>query len=128
MAFEQASAAGSDSFGAGRLVDEFNRFYRLAAARQDDPLPGLNLFALTRSVDLQKRVLKRSREAKQELSRSDKRRSLFFPQKGEHLVLRRTPQLQRLVGGESGVVEAVVAELKPRGSSSQTALVRIVAR
>lgn len=131
MSYDNAkSAASTSQFGAGQLVDDDGREYRLAGDASDgsdgtslDLLPG-NAYFNTKpgSIFLQVRIKKYSKSKKLQLLRSSDKKRILFPQPGEVVTLRESRGLLNARGvSESVPTDLRVRALFPRGVGSSTA-------
>lgn len=122
------SAASYSQFGAGQLVDDLAREYRVVRrqnVREDDPLP----FDLTVRdaplVLMQVRIRKRSREAKARMLRdANERQKLEFPRVGDRIIVKETRRILSLQGlGPNAATRTTlhVKRVVPRAQQALTA-------
>ena len=129
MTHDVAHAAASYSqFGAGQLIDELSREYRVVRrqnVREDDPLP----FDLTvrdaPDVLMQVRIRKRAREAKIAMLRDvNERLKLEFPRVGDRIVVKETRRILSLQGRAQSTAKRTTLRVKrvvPRAQHALTA-------
>lgn len=119
-------------FGAGQLIDESEREYRVVdpTAGENDPLPCNLEGGSSKYVQLIVRVHRRSRkERMRRLRDSTLRKTIAFPQPGEKLNLTETSRLQAIQGKkpEAATRAALqVRQVRPRGANAATAAVLAV--
>lgn len=120
--------ANVHQFGAGQLIDEHTREYRIAprSLSNDDPLPGSEYLRGTKDLVLHVKVKQRGVQKKRQLLHSEFKKQLFFPQVGERIVLRESNALMSARGMRhpSETVMQVKA-LWPRGNGASTAAVLV---
>lgn len=131
MTYDNNVIANYSQFGAGQLVDESEREYRVidVAAGENDPLP-CNLEGRSEFVTLIVRVHKRSREEKVRRLRDTRlRKTIMFPVPGEKLFLTETKRLQAIQGKRPEAATRAtlqVRQVKPRGANAATASILAV--
>jgi hypothetical protein len=127
MAYDAQSVCSNYSqFGAGQLVDEHSRCYRLAS--DTTLVPGAHVLSKAQGdLQLQVKVVKRSLKSKIELSKSmSTRKALMFPLPGEEIVLFDSPQIMQITGQrEISKMRVRVKAVAPRGSKASTASVLV---
>lgn len=120
--------ANHHQFGAGQLVDEHTREYRIAplSISNEDPLPGSEYLRNAKDLVLHVKVKRHGIQKKRQLFNSEFKRQLFFPQVGEQIVLRESTALMNARGMRqpSSTVMRVKA-LWPRGQGASTAAVLV---
>lgn len=122
------AAASYTQFGAGQLIDELAREYRVIR-RQNvndaDPLPCDFSVRDKPDVLLQVRIRRRNRDVKVELLRDDQQRQqLMFPRPGERVTLKETKRMLRLQGLRPAQATSTILQIKrtvPRGQNASTA-------
>lgn len=127
-------SASYTQFGAGQLVDELAREYRVMrryGMADDDPLPCNLDVRDTSEVMLQVRLRKRSRSVKTEMMRdAAQRERLMFPRPGQRITLKETKRILSLQGLQSAAATRTTLQVKrvlPRSLLASTAaLVAIV--
>lgn len=120
--------ANHHQFGAGQLVDEHTREYRVAPREQrnEDPLPGSEFLRNSKNLILHVKVKRHGIHKKRELFHSEFKRQLFFPQVGEKIVLRESNALMSARGlREPSQTTMKVKALWPRGQGASTAAVLV---
>jgi len=131
MAYDGNMIANYSQFGAGQLIDDSEREYRVVdtTAGEQDPLP-CNLEGRAEFVQLIVRVHKRSREEKvRRLKDVRLRKTITFPMPGEKLYLTETKRLQAIQGKRPEAATRAtlqVRQVKPRGANAATASILAV--
>lgn len=129
MTYESANRiANHQQFGAGQLVDEHTREYRIAPRNisSEDPLPGSAYLRSAKDIVLHVKVKRHGIQKKRELFNSEFKRQLFFPQVGEQIVLRESSALMNARGLRQPSSTAMrVKALWPRGQGASTAAVLV---
>lgn len=121
------SAAGYTQFGAGQLVDDSGREYRVMppdAVAEDEPLPWRIAESGRRELVLQVRIKKRDRKVKAEMFKDTALRgSLTFPRPGERISLRETASILSIMRKRAAAPPAtlLVRRVIPRGERASTA-------
>ena len=118
-------------FGAGQLVDQHERYYRVVPEPrrpldETDELPSrLESARDPSNVLMHVKVPKRPRDEKVKLLQRDAtKRKCFFPQPGEKILVRETGRLMQLLGQQVPVEsECIVKRLIPRNVGASTAVV-----
>jgi len=116
-------------FGAGQLVDEHERVYRVVPntiLSETDTIPyRLDSTPDASNVFMHVKVAKRTREEKIKLlSSSSTKKRCFFPQPGERITLTETTRMMQLIGQRLPTETAcTVKRLVPRDQGASTALV-----
>lgn len=127
MAYDaQGVCSNYSQFGAGQLVDEHSRCYRLAG--DTTLVPGAHVLSKARGdLQLQVKVVKRSLKSKIELSKSTStRKALMFPLPGEEIVLFDSPQIMQITGQrEISKMRVRVKAVAPRAFKASTASVLV---
>lgn len=129
MSYEKVNeTAGYSQFGAGHLVDDYSREYRVVTAKE--PKEGDQLPCNLESIEPQKhifmnvRVPKRSKAERIELLKDiEKRRAVLFPQVGETITVKYSQALQQVWGKASTGFNSrvLVKSLVPRSANASTA-------
>jgi hypothetical protein len=128
------SAASYSQFGAGQLIDDFAREYRVVPSRhnvgEDDPLPFVLTALDASTVLMQVRIRKRSREAKARMLRDAKeRRKIEFPRVGDRIVVKETQRVLSLRGLQPNAATQATLHVKrvvPRAQHALTAALIVV--
>lgn len=125
---EFQSAASYSQFGAGQLLDDVAREYRVIRRQRvydTDPLPCNFEVRDKPNVLLQVRIRRRSRAKKLEMFRdATLRQTLVFPQAGERIVLRETKRILALQGKRTDAATRttlLVTRMVPRSNNASTA-------
>ena len=127
------AAASYTQFGAGQLIDELAREYRVIRRQnvhEADPLPCD--FSVRDKPDLllQVRLRRRNRGTKMEMMRdASKRQQLMFPRVGERITVKETKRILSLQGLRSAAATLTVLQVKrvvPRGQNASTAALIVV--
>lgn len=132
MAYDGNVIANYSQFGAGQLVDESEREYRVIdpTATEQDPLPCNLEGGHSEFVQLIVRVHKRSREERvRRLKDTRLKKTIMFPVPGEKLSLTETKRLLSIQGKRpEAATRAVlqVRQVKPRGQNAATAAILAV--
>jgi hypothetical protein len=122
------AAASYTQFGAGQLIDELAREYRVIRRQnvhEADPLPCNFSVRDKPDVLLQVRIRRRNRAVKMELLRdATQREQLMFPQPGQRIMLKETKRilsLQGLRAGNATRTQLMIKRTVPRGQNASTA-------
>lgn len=132
MTYDQNEIVNYSQFGAGQLIDEAEREYRVVdpTAGEDDALPCNLEGGTTEYIHLIVRVHKRSKaERLRRLRDTRLKRTIMFPVAGEKLNLTETKRLLSIQGKKpEAATRAVlqVRQVKPRGLNAATASVLAV--
>lgn len=132
MAYDNNTIVNYSQFGAGQLVDESEREYRVVdtTAGEQDPLPCNLQGGNTQYVQLVVRVHKRSREERvRRLRDTQLRKTITFPLPGEKLNLTETNRLLTIQGKRKEAATRAtlqVRQVKPRGANAATASILAV--
>lgn len=132
MSYDGNTIANYSQFGAGQLIDDSEREYRVIdpTAGEQDPLPCNLEGGHTEYVQLIVRVHKRSREERVRRLRDTRlKKTIMFPVPGEKLNLTETKRLQAIQGKRpEAATRAVlqVRQVKPRGANAATAAILAV--
>lgn len=132
MAYDANTIANYSQFGAGQLIDESEREYRVVdpTAGEQDPLPCNLEGGQSEYVQLIVRVHKRSREERiRRLKDVRLKKTITFPIPGEKLNLTETKRLLTIQGKRpEAATRAVlqVRQVKPRSANAATAAVLAV--
>lgn len=130
-AFQAAASYGQ--FGAGQLIDELAREYRVIRRQnvhESDPLPCD--FSVRDKPDLllQVRLRRRNRDTKVEMMRDvQQRQQLLFPRVGERITLKETKRILSLQGLRPAAATRTVLQVKrvvPRSLNASTAALIVV--
>ena len=127
------AAASYTQFGAGQLVDELEREYRVIR-RQNvhaaDPLPCDFSVRDKPDVLLQVRLRRRNRGLKMEMMRNvSQRQQLMFPRVGERITVHETKRILSLQGLRPAAATLTVLQVKrvvPRSYNASTAALIVV--
>ena len=129
MAYDGNTIANYSQFGAGQLIDESEREYRVvdSQAKEQDPLPCNLQGTQNEYVQLIVRVHKRSREERvRRLKDSRLRKTITFPIPGESLNLTETKRLIAIQGKRPEAATRAmlkVRQVKPRSANAATAAI-----
>jgi len=122
------AAASYTQFGAGQLIDELAREYRVIRRQnvhEADPLPCDFSVRDKPDVLLQVRIRRRNRAVKMELMRdATQREQLLFPQPGQRIMLKETKRilsLQGLRAVNATRTQLMIKRTVPRGQNASTA-------
>lgn len=132
MTYDGNTIANYSQFGAGQLIDESEREYRVVDQRagEQDPLPCNLEGGGSEYVQLIVRVHKRSRQERVRRMRDQAlKKTIMFPLPGEKLNLTETKRLLNIQGKRpEAATRAVlkVRQVKPRGANAATAAVLAV--
>lgn len=125
---EFQSAASYSQFGAGQLLDELAREYRVIRRQNvydDDPLPCNFEVRDKPDMLLQVRIRRRSRAKRMEMMQdATLRQTLAFPRAGERIILKETKRILALQGkrpDNATRTTLLVKRMVPRGNGASTA-------
>lgn len=129
MAHDTAQAAASyTQFGAGHLIDQLGREYRVVrvgAADDNDPLPCDFSVRDAPDVFLNVRLKRRKRSQRMEMMRdTTQREALAFPRVGQRITLKETRRILLLQGLQPNRPTLTTLQVKrviPRGLAASTA-------
>jgi hypothetical protein len=135
MTYDRANeTAAYAQFGAGHLVDDFLREYRVVTIqepRDTDTLPcDIQRIGPQRPIYMNVRVPKRSKEERLELLKDiSKRRAVLFPAVGEVLNVKYSSGLQQVWGSKANNLanaKVMVKSMVPRSATGSTAAIMAV--
>ena len=135
MTYDRANeTAAYSQFGAGHLVDDFLREYRVVTiqeSRDTDILPcDIQQIGPQRPIYMNVRVPKRSKAERLELLKDiSKRRAVLFPAVGEVLNVKYSSGLQQVWGSKANNranAKVMVKSMVPRSSTGSTAAIMAV--
>ena len=135
MTYDKANeTAAYSQFGAGHLVDDFLREYRVVTIQEpqdNDILPcDIQRIGPQKPIYMNVRVPKRSKEERLELLKDiTKRRAVLFPAVGEVLTVKYSNGLQQVWGSKANNranAKVIVKSMVPRSATGSTAAIMAV--